>query len=69
MCKALNYFEYFFILISIIIGCVSMSEFASLVGVPEGIASSAVGTKICVITPGIKKFKSIIEIKRKNMIT
>ena len=69
MCKALNYFEYFVILISIIIGCVSMSEFASLVGVPEGIASSAVGTKICVITAGIKKFKSITEIKRKNMIT
>ena len=59
MCKALNYFEYFVILISIIIGCVSMSEFASLVGVPEGIASSAVGTKICVITAGIKSLSQL----------
>ena len=60
MCKALNYFEYFVILISVVIGCVSMFAFGSLVGVLEGIASSAVGIKICVITAGIKKCKSDI---------
>ena len=38
----------------------------SLVGVPVGIASSAVGLKICAITAGIKKYKSIIKKNRKK---
>ena len=37
----LNYTENFFILVSVITGCVSISSFASLVGIPMGITSSA----------------------------
>ena len=37
----LNYTENFFILVSVITGCVSISAFASLVGIPMGITSSA----------------------------
>ena len=44
--RTLNYFEHFLIFISVVRGCVSVSAFASLVGVPVGIASSAVGIKL-----------------------
>ena len=43
-----------------------ISAFASLVGIPVGITSSAVELKICVITAGIKKYKSIIKKKEKK---
>ena len=49
------------IAISTITGCVSISAFASLVGIPVGIASSTIGLKICVITAGIKKGRSMIK--------
>ena len=65
-CGPFNYFEHFFVFVSAISGCVSISPFASLVGVPVGIASSAVGLKICAITAGIKKCNSIIKKKRKK---
>ena len=55
-------------LVSTVTGCVSISAFASLVGIPIGFTSSAIGSKICVITAGIKKYKSIIKKKKKNMI-
>ena len=51
---------------STVTGCISISAFASLVSIPAGIASSAVGLKICAITAGIKKCKSIIKNKRRN---
>ena len=41
-CMTLNYIEYLLILASVVTGCVSISAFASLVGVPIGITSSAV---------------------------
>ena len=41
----LNYDKHFLILVSTITGCVSISSFASLVGIPTGITSSAVGLK------------------------
>ena len=47
-------------------GCVSISAFASLVGIPIGITSSSIGLKICAITVGIKKYKSIIKKKKKK---
>ena len=34
--------------------CVSISGFASLLGVPIGITSSTIGSKICAVTAGIK---------------
>ena len=54
------------ILVSTITGCVSISVFALLVSVPVGITSSAVGIKICTITAGIRKFKSIIKKNKKK---
>ena len=56
----------FLILGSTITGCVSISAFASLVGIPIGIASSAVELKICIITATTKKYKSIIKKKKKH---
>ena len=64
MYRALSCFEQFLLFVSAVSGCVSISAFASLFGVPVDIASSAVGTKICAITPGIKKcFIRIKELK------
>ena len=64
VCTTLNYTEQFLILGSTITGCVSISAFASLVGIPIGITSSAIGLKICTITALIKKHKSIIKKKK-----
>ena len=55
-------------LISRVTGCFSISAFASLVCVPDGITSSAVGLKICVITSGITKYKSIIKKKKEKWL-
>ena len=66
VCTTLSYIEYFLILASTITGCVSIYTFASLVGIPIGITSSAIGLKKCAITEGIKKYKSIIKKKIKK---
>ena len=63
VCIVLNYIEHLHILVSEVTGCVSISAFASLVGNPIGIASSAVGLKVCVIIAGIKKCKPVIKNK------
>ena len=65
VCTTLNYIEHFLILGSAVTGCVSISAFPSLFGIPIVITSSAVGLKICVITAAIKKQKPIIK-KKKN---
>ena len=64
--KYLNYVEFFLILASTITGCVLISRFTWLVGVLVGITSSAVRLKVCAITAGIKKYKSIKKKKRKK---
>ena len=46
VCTTLNYIEHFPILGYTITGCVPISAFASLVGIPLGIKSSAAGLKI-----------------------
>ena len=66
VCRVLNYIDHFLIVISTITGSVSISAFASLVGIPIGITSSAIGLEICAITAGIKKYKSIIKKKKKK---
>ena len=66
--KVLNYIDHLLIAISTITGCVSTSDFASLVDIPIGIVSSLIGLKICVITVGIKKYKSIIKKRGRIMI-
>ena len=48
VCRVLNYIDHSFIVISTITGCVSISSLASLVAIPIGITSSAIGLKICV---------------------
>ena len=65
-CKYLNYVEHLLILVSTVTGCVSISAFASLVCVPVGITSSAVGIKICAITTGNKMHKLIVKKKQKK---
>ena len=47
--RVLNYFEHFLVFASAFSGCFSISAFASLVGVPVGIASSTVELKICTL--------------------
>ena len=64
VCATLNYIEHFLILGSTITGCISISAFASVVGILIGITSSAIELKICAITTGIKKYKSIIKKKK-----
>ena len=54
VCTTLNYNERFVILASAVTGSISISAFASLLGIPIGITSSAIGLKICAITAGIK---------------
>ena len=66
VCRVLNYIDYLFIMISTITGCVSISDFDSLVGIPIGVASSAMGFKICPIAGWIKKNNSIIKKNRKK---
>ena len=66
VCRVPNYIDHLLIVISPLTGCVSISAFASLVEIPIGITSSAIGLKICVITVAIKKYKSIIKRKRKK---
>ena len=48
-------------------GCYSISAFASLFGIHIGLTSFSIGLKICAITAGIKKYKSLTEkMKEKN---
>ena len=62
----MNYIEHLLILVSTVTGCVSIFAFASLVGIPGGVTNSAAGLKICVITAGTKKRKSIIMKKKEK---
>ena len=54
------------ILFSAIAGCIANCAFTSLVWVPLEITSSAIGIKMCAITAGIKKYKSIIKKEKKK---
>ena len=65
-CKYLNYVEPLLILVWTFTSCVSNSAFVSLVCVPVGITSSAVGLTICAITAEIKRHKSVIKKKKKK---
>ena len=55
VCRTLNYIENFLVLASAITGCISISAFSSLIGIPIGIMISAIGLQICAIAGGIKK--------------
>ena len=66
VCTTLNYIEHFLILASAIAGCISISAFVSLLGIPIGITSSVVGLKICAVTAGIQMYTSIVKKKKKK---
>ena len=66
VCRVLDYIKHFLIFASTITGCISISDFASLVDIPIGTTSSAKELKICVITGAINKCKSIIKEKKKE---
>ena len=66
VCKTLNYIEHFLLLSFTIIGCISVSAFGSLLGIPIGITSSVIRLKICAIAAGIKNYKSKIKKKKKK---
>ena len=65
ICTTQNYIEQFLILASAITGCISISTFASFLGIPIGITSSGIGLKTFAITSRIKKDKFITK-KKKN---
>ena len=46
--------------------CISISLLTSLIGIPIGITSSAIGLKICLIMTGTKKYKSITKKEKKK---
>ena len=66
VCTTLNHIEHFLILASTITGCISISVFPSLLGIPIGVTSSAIGLKPYAITAGIKRYKSIIKKKKQK---
>ena len=66
ICTTLSYIERRLILASTVTERVSISLFASLVRIPVGIATSAVGLIVYAITAGKKKYKSIIKKKKKK---
>ena len=66
VCTTQNYIEHFLVLASTITGCIQITAFTYLVGIPIGITSSAIELKICAITAAIKKYKSIIKKKKKK---
>ena len=60
----MNYIEHLLLLICTFIVPVSISAFASLVGITIGITSSAIGLQVCVIVAGIENCKSVIKKKK-----
>ena len=66
VCTTLSYIEHILILAFTITGYISVSAFASLLGIPVGITTSTIGLKICAMAAGIKKYKSIIKKRKKE---
>ena len=66
ICTTLNYYEHFIPLASAVTGCISISAFPYLLGIPWGITSSTIGLKIWPITVKIENYWSIIKKKKKD---
>ena len=66
--KYLNYIKKMLISAWKITACVLISKIASLICVPVGITSFAVGIKIFAVTAGTKKFRSTIKNFKKRSI-
>ena len=54
VCRVFSNIYHLLIVISTITGCVSISAFASLFGIPIGVLSSVIGLKICAVTVRIR---------------
>ena len=63
VCTTLHFVERFFILAFVVIGCISISAFASSLDISIGITSFSIGLKIYSVTAVVKKYKSIIKKK------
>ena len=63
VCTILNNIEHFLILPSTITGYLSISAFSSLLDIPIRIT---IGLKLCAITAGTKKYRSIVKKKKKK---
>ena len=66
VCTTLDYIEHFLVAISVVTGCISISAFASFLGIPIESRSSVLRIEICTITAEIKKYKSTIKKKKKR---
>ena len=60
VCTTLNYNEHTFLFA--LLQLLEVFSFQLLVGIPIAITSSAIRLKICAITAGIKKHKSIVKV-------
>ena len=65
-CRVLNDIDHLLIGTSTITICVSISAFAFLVDIPIGAPSTAIGLKICVITPKSKSISQQLTKKREE---
>ena len=63
VCKSLNYFGNDFVFVSAVSGCVSVSAFVSLLGIPIEITSSALGSQF---VHSLQELKSIINYHEKK---
>ena len=68
VCTSLNYNEHFLILVSAFNGCISIHAFASLLSIPIGTTTFAIGLEFYAVTAGIKKYKPIIKKRRRSII-
>ena len=68
VCSTLKYIEHYLILASVVTGCILISVFTSLHGIPIGFTSSEIGLKSWAITTRIKMYKPIIKKRRRYMI-
>ena len=62
----LNYIDHFLIFTSANTGCILISAFSSLIGIPLGITSSTAGFKICASAAGNRKHKPIMKKNKKK---
>ena len=66
VCTSLNFTEHFLVRASAVTRCVSISAFASLLGISIGVTSCSEALKIYAITSGITNYKSMIKEKKKK---
>ena len=66
VCRISNDIDHFLILACAITWCISICIFPSSLDVSVGITSSVLGLTICAITAGVKKYKILIQKKKKK---